>query len=517
MKIRIKPIVALLALSTVISLPVHAAVTSQEVQDLSAQASELKKTLASLQNQVSSLEQEVKQSKRAANKQNKQKNSNARTSGTTLTGKQLRQLIAEEKEFLPFDLDVPGQAFVSTGPYVGVRFQFAGNDLIVNSPSVDTDLQLLAIRKSILMQLRAMGGELVKEPYHSHLLFSGLVEGAAGYFAQGGARATTDINLSSVNLDAFFIGPSNWLLGFIEFSYVDDMPINDVFNSTSRYRVADSRLYVNKAFVTVGNLAESPFYGSFGQYYVPFGTYSSVMISSPFTKVLTRTKARAITLGFQQQNPDNALMGSMYIFRGDTYTGSVSRVNNGGLNIGYKFKVSEVVKGKVGAGVIGNIADSGGMQLGAGFQYNEKLVHRVPGYNLRGGLSITDHFDIFGEYVGASTSFHPNDMSFNGNGAKPWATDLEAAVSMEVFNGHPSSLGVGYAQSHDALALGLPLNRISLALNTSWWRNTLQSFEMSGARQYAASNTSSGGGSASSATESGQFNKAVIAQFDYFF
>jgi hypothetical protein len=433
-----------------------------------------------------------------------------------MTGKQLVKLIEEEHEFLPFDLDVPGQAFVSTGPYVGVPFQFAGNDLIVNTPSIDNDVQLLKIRKSIAEQLKVMGGEIVKEPYHSHLLLSGVIEGAAGYTDNGGAPSTTDIDVTNVTLSGLILGPSPWLLGYFEFSYNPTEPSNDVFGGTSRFRVSDSRILLNKAFITFGNFSESPIYGTVGQYYVPFGAYSSVMISNPLTKILTRTKARAILVGYQQQDNVSAFYGSAYIFRGDTHANSVPKVNNGGLNLGYKFSTPNV-SGKLGGGLIANIADSGGMQTAGGFETAEQIVHRVPGYNLRGSLSIASHLDLIAEYVGASTSFNPNDMSYNGNGAKPWATDLEAAFSMDIFGGKPSSLGIGWGQSNEALALGLPLNRVSLVVNTSWWRNTLQSLEFRRDREYAASDTASGGGAVVAPNGTGKIDKAVTAQFDYYF
>jgi len=528
MKSRLKPLLAALALTSLLSSPTMAAVTSEEVQDLSAQAAELKKTLASLQKQVNALDSQVERKKHAVKKNRQSTDSHAdnnvqqdrsrdnENSVKSLTAKQLRNLIVEEREYLPFDMDVPGQAFVSTGPYVGVPFQFAGSDLVVNSPSIDIDVQLLGIRKSITQQLKAMGGEIVKEPYHSHLLLSGVVEANANYTNIGGSPSTTDIDVSNVSLDAFILGPSEWMLGFIEFTYVNVTPATDVFGGTSQYRVSDSRLLVNKAFVTLGNFSESPFYSSFGQFYVPFGVYSSVMVSTPLTTILTRTKGRSILLGFQQQDPTSAFFGSAYIFRGDSHSASVAKVNNGGITLGYKFK-GDYLKGKIGAGVIGNIADSGGMQTLGNFQNAEQIVHRVPGYNVRGILSVGTHLDLIGEYVGASTRFNPNDMSYNGHGAKPYAFDLEAAFNTDFFYQKPSSLAVGYAESQQALALGLPLNRVSLVLNTSWWRNTLQSLEIRRDREYAASNTASGGGGVATPAASGKIDKSITAQFDYYF
>lgn len=434
-----------------------------------------------------------------------------------LTRSDLMHLVQQQQEYLPFDLDVPGQAFVSTGPYVGVPIQFAGDDLVVNSPSVNTDVQLLGIRKSIHRQLLAMGGELFKEPYHSHLLLSGVVQADANYTNIGGAPSQSSVDVNNVSLDAFFLGPSNWTLGFIEFSY-DNGP-----SSNNSYIVSNSRVYVNKAFITIGDFAMSPIYGSVGQFYVPFGTYSSVMVSDPLTKLIFRTKARAILVGFQQQG-DNAWYGSTYIFRGDSHAASVSKINNGGINIGYKFK-GDWLSGNIGGGVIGNIADSAGFQLGDGFAYYEQLSHRVPAYDLRALLGLGQHIDIIAEYLIASTSFNIDDMRYKSHGAKPSASDFEGVYTFMAWD-RPTSVGIGYGTSSEALTLGIPLTRYSLVLNTSIWRNTLQSLEFRHDRNYAESATGNGPVGAATTpgactavtcTASGKGDNAVTAQFAYYF
>lgn len=510
MKIRLKPSLAALSIASAVAMPVMAASTPEAALKKPTDAKTIKLAMTDVSHATHEdiVHHKSKSKKKTLNKEDTRV-------GYAMSGEDLRDLIEHNQDILPVDLDVPGRGFVSTGPYTGVPFQFAGNDLIINSPSVDRDVQLLTIRKAIAEHLHDKGLRPSGRPQHSHLLLSGVVEGVASYNQRTGQSDRSDIDLGSASADLFFMGPSEWLLGFLEFTYSPVTPATDVFGGASQYRVSNSRLYVNMGFFTIGNFAKSPFYATVGQYYVPFGVYSSVMVSSPVTKVLGRTKARALLLGYQQQNADNKLYAATYIFRGDSRVSAAGKVNNGGINLGYKFK-TDMFKGKVGAGVIANIADSGGIQTGANIQNAERLVHRVPGYDVRALVNVGSHFDFIGEFVTASTSFNPNDMSFNGRGAKPWAFDLETAYSMDLFEEHPSSLGIGYSQTHEALALGLPLNRISVALNTSIWRNTLQSIEFRRDLQYAGGNTASGGGEPTPAA-SGRIDRAVTAQFDYYF
>lgn len=435
-----------------------------------------------------------------------------------LTGKTILKLISEEKTYLPFDLDVPGQSFVTTGPYVGVPIQFSGSSLIINSPSVNTDIQLLQIRKSITLQLRAMGENICREHYHSHLLLSGVVESQLSYINVGGRPSTSDIDVTNFSLDGFFMGPSNWTLGFFELMYDNGL------DERRLYRVGFSRVILNKAFVTLGDFLITPWYMSFGQFYVPFGTYSSQMVSDTLTKLLARTKARALLGGIYQQG-ENAFYGSAFIFRGDTHANSVPKINNGGINAGVKFKY-QMLSGNVGASYITNIGDSAGMQLGNGFAFFEQIVHRVPAYDVRGILNIGEAITVLGEFIWSSTRFNPNDMSFNGHGAKPSALDFQAAYSFLILDDKPSSLGIGYGKTNQALSLGIPLTRTSIVFNTSLFRNTLQSLELRRDRTYAASDfangptgaqTFPGQCTASTCTQSGKAINAITAQFDYYF
>ena len=83
---------------------------------------------------------------------------------------------------------------------------------------------------------------------------------------------------------------------------------------SSNNRTQNSRVFVNKAFVVIGDFLRSPFYLSFGQMFVPFGTFSTTMVSSPVTQILARVQARALVLGYKQQSENN-FFAAAYILK----------------------------------------------------------------------------------------------------------------------------------------------------------------------------------------------------------
>jgi hypothetical protein len=542
MKIQLTPLAMGLALVGVLTMPLFAnATTTTDDQKLAT----LQAQLNQIQHEVSSLK--GKSSARPVSSKNKK------------TGQPM-SVAAEEKyvatpdsdqiegptdlpkvgaQYLPVDLDVPGQSFVSSGPYIGIPLEYSGANLIINSPNVNEDIALLNIRKNIAQRLSALGRP--GDSSGSHILLSGIIEGQA-LDRTGGGTNYSDIDLTTANLDAYILGPTSWTSGLFELAY-DNNVGTETGSFSSNDRTLDSRVFVNKAFVVLGNFQQSPFYTSFGQMFVPFGVYSTTMVSSSLPKIMSRIQARAITVGYKQQ-AENSLNLSAYIFHGASQIGDSNSINNGGLNAAYAFKMMQV-NASVGAGVVANIADSQGMQftgnnnntppLFGGFggpvetftdpttglvtqasTGNESLVHRVPAYDVHANIGIGDNIQLLGEYIISSTSFSPADMTFNGDGARPQALQLEGVYNLPWFV-KPTSISVAYGMSKEALAIGLPAQRYSLAVNRSFWKNTLQTLEFRHDINYAESDTATGSEVPNLITGTSNSSNMVTLQFDYYF
>lgn len=492
------------------------AATDADVKALRAEVAALKKEMREFKSDVKSAPVNHVQSVRKHGKKSRRADNIQVGSNVDL------MKVSSDDAVLPSDYGIPGRSLVSTGPYVGSPIQFSGSNLIINSPSVNIDTQLLSIRKAILANIIKHHGAQAAENFNQgHLLLSGVVAGQAKYHQGAGVADGSDIDLSNMSLDAVVFGPSDWTQAFVELSYNNDYGYNDVYgNVANGHRVGNSRVYVNKAFITIGDFNKSPFYASVGQYYVPFGAYSSAMITDPLTKSLARTKARAITLGIQQQS-ENAFAGSVYAFQGDTKTNANGkRVSNGGIDASYKF-ATDGIKAKFGVGIIANLADSVGMQEGTNLwanKDNQRIDHRVPAYDVRGALSIGDHLDLLAEWVGASKRFDALDLSYGDHGAKPWALHTEADYSFYILNEKPSAFGIAYGKTSDALGLGLPSDRYSAVFNTSLWRNTLQAIEFRHENNYSKSSTATSGRvTRAVANGLGKTDNAVVAEFDYYF
>lgn len=556
MKRQLTPLALSLGLLGVFVIPniASASISNQQFAALEAQLNQMQHELAGLKSQST-------QSTQSSGSKNSSsaKSTSKLASASNKTQKSM-SLAAEEKyvatpdtnqiqgptdlpnagsQYLPVDLDVPGQSFVSSGPYIGIPLEYSGSNLIINSPNVNEDIALLNIRKNIAQRLNALGR--VGDSSGSHILLSGIIEGQA-LDRSGGGTNYSDIDLTTANLDAYILGPTAWTSGLLELAYDNNIG-TETGSFSSNDRTLNSRVFVNKAFVVLGNFQQSPFYASFGQMFVPFGVYSTTMVSSPLPKIMARSQERAITVGYKQQ-AENSLNVSAYIFHGASQVGDSDAINNGGINVAYAFKMLQV-NASVGGGVIGNIADSQGMQftgnnnntppLFGGFggpvetytdpttglvtqqsTGNESLVHRVPAYDAHANIGIGNNIQLLGEYIITSTSFSPADMTFDGGGARPQALQLEGVYNLPWFV-KPTSVSLGYGMSKEALAIGLPAQRYSFTINRSFWKNTLQSLEFRHDINYAESNTATGSEVPTLITGTSNSSNMVTLQFDYYF
>ncbi len=384
---------------------------------------------------------------------------------------------------------------VISSPFIGINSEYNASDLVVNQPYVNEDLYLLQQRKQIFNYLQENGHQLSDTPV---INLSGKIESQifhTSHFGNFQNNSATDIDLTGIELDTEIL-VNQWVTGLIAFVY-DNTPPTDM----SPRRIDNSRVLLERGFLTIGNLAKFPLYMTMGQFYVPFGQYSSSMISDPFTKTLGRTKARALELGYSKQfNDENDLNLSAFVFRGPSRT---SIDNNGlrnyGANAEYIFTKPKWNIDVAGS-YIRSIADSLGLQHngnngpnnfeGFATNNNTEVLNPVPGLDARGTLSI-EAFSITGEYVTASRSFSSSVLSFDNQGAKPSAFHAEAAYKFSVLE-KPSAVIIGYDQSKDALGLLIPKKRYIATVSTSIWKDTIESLEFRHDIDYSATDVALG-------------------------
>lgn len=365
---------------------------------------------------------------------------------------------------------IAGTPIVSS-PFLGARPAFDGSDYLVNISSINRDIRLMQQRRRMYRAYQKMGYPIPDMPI---IALSGKVipTGTVGrtYFK----NTTSDWNLGTSELDVA-AALNDMVEGYMALSYDSSPPLS------SRQRVSNSSVYLNMGFVNIGNLDKTPFYFTAGQLFVPFGRFSSSMISGTLPMQLARTKSRPFILGYKSQEQTGPF-AAIYGFKSDTTLGG-SGV--GGLNLGYIFGNNEV-SGEVGASVISALNDSSGMQFTgstpgttfggfASIPNGSEAVKKIPGVGVHGNVRF-DRYSFTAEWVGALSRFRTQDLSFNGQGAIPSAGQLEAGMTFMAFN-RPSTLAAGYQWSKGSLALNLPAQRISGALSTSWWKDTVERIE----------------------------------------
>lgn len=378
---------------------------------------------------------------------------------------------------------------VTTSPYLGIRSAFNASDLIVNLSTMNEDLRFLEQQQKLKQRLDKQNGHYLDRPL---VELSGDVVGQAYWGDSYHGSSRHDVNLTSARFDIFaHAGP--WAMGYVSTDF-DNGPLDGSLRGTG-FRLSNSRIFLKRAFLTIGNLDEAPVYFSLGQMYVPFGRYATSTVTTPVTVALAQTNTRAALLGMSYEG----FYGSAFGFRGDSDVHSTG-INQWGLNAGYRYSC-DPMSIEVGGGYIANLADSAGMQLTGhqnidefgGFGVSavtEELVHRVPAFDAH----MEFHFEDWGvnaEYIAATRHFAFEDLNYNGHGAKPVAVHAEVNYRFNISD-LPASVAVAYGHTDHALALRLPKDSFFGTFNVSLWKNTIQSLEYRYDNNYH-SGTSSGG------------------------
>ncbi len=218
---QLTPVAISLCLLGMISTPALAVTSSAQMDKLAKQVSLLQQQVSHLQAQLNT--KNSSQSTRSYSVKHPKKSaaqvatdSRYNTTDDQSSGANETNLPASGTTYLPVDVDVPGQSFVSSGPYIGIPLQFSGSNLIINSPSVNQDVALLKVRKNIHQRLESLG--VIEAPDHAHVLLSGVIEGHGIYKDIGGGPNSTDIDLTNVTLDAYILRPE-WVSRLMSLTY----------------------------------------------------------------------------------------------------------------------------------------------------------------------------------------------------------------------------------------------------------------------------------------------------------
>lgn len=385
---------------------------------------------------------------------------------------------------------------VYTAAYVGDHTAFDPSALVIYYPNYNEDLHLLQQKQTLYNDFDQAG---IPPPQNPFLQISGKVEGQAIYIKPNYASHQSDISLATSEID-FIPVINQWASGFAALAYDNSLAPNTPLTS-------NSRIFLDQGFMTFGNLNAEPFYATLGQMYVPFGAYISNMITDPLTQDLGQIKARTLLLGYQQHG-NQGLYAEAFTFNGDANIAPDNNtINDAGGNIGYSYNGTNW-NFDLGGSYIADLADSifmndtgapttlqngnpafGGFSVANG---NFNLVNRVPAYDLHGSLGVGD-WGLVAEYLDATNHFSPQDLSFNGHGAKPSALNVELSYNFPTY-GKPSAITVGYGQSNQALALDIPSQRFIAVYNISIWKDTVEAIEFRHDKLYSANDTATGSG-----------------------
>ncbi len=241
----------------------------------------------------------------------------------------------------------------------------------------------------------------------------------------------------------------------------------------------DTPLEVDVAMVTVGP-PDGPLSFVGGQYYLPFGTFETNLISDPLTLEVGETRETAVQLGFSSEG----FSGSVYAFNGDNNRNGKDRIAGYGAAVGFSMEREEAGFG-LNLSYINDIGDSDSLQ---GTLESNDIADRVPGWAVGVTLGLGG-VSVIGEYLAALDDFDANDVPLGG--AEPSSWMVEAAYDLDTGD-RAVTLAVGYQGTDEALALELPETRFLVGLSIDVFEQVALAVEWARDEDYGRSDGGTG-------------------------
>ncbi len=317
-----------------------------------------------------------------------------------------------------------------------------------------------------------------------HPTLSGTVEVEAMAGDDFDGTSVGDISLATVEV-GIDTPVNSWVTGHLLFKFEEGEE--------------DDHVIVDEGTIHIGNPATFPFDLTVGRFYMPFGTFATQMIQDPLTLELGEINATGLKMGFAKAG----ISGALYGYRGMSETGSSDTIRGWGAHLGYTF-AQDGFATHIDLGWVNNLADASTISNLVSAGGHDTIDHYVSGFT--GSCQITlGPVSLVGEYVTALDNFSADTMDFDGQGARPWAWNVEVAASTQLA-GREMMFAAGYQGTREALALGLSRNRFICAAGIEIFTATTFTLEYYSDQDYVRGD----GGTGDSA-------KAVTAQIAYEF
>ena len=331
------------------------------------------------------------------------------------------------------------------------------------------------------------------------------------------------VSINDVYLNLFG-NVNDWTKAFMSLSYNDASDVSVFANKAGQYSnvYPTNTLTVEQGYLQISNFDQSPLFLKLGKFYQDFGRYTIHPITRSLTQVLSESLHTAAQVGFVTKmgfhgdiaafdTPLNQrrtyALGIPQGHKTTDYTAAIGfdQMNDQlgwGINLGYMYDMvgvndlSQTISQYQNAFLLPPV---GALITTGGTYRNRVSAGTIDAYVTSGP------FSLIADYVTAMQNFSNNDLNTalptattnlfgTGNGAKPWAANLQAGYGFNGWNKN-QNVYLGYQKSGNAIVVFLPQSRWVAGYNIDMWKNTNLGLELDHDTDYSVSQGGTGNSS----------------------